>query len=87
MIKKQNDPRMKSHKQTITRFEEFRQMIKDNIEESLENLQEAQKHCLDEGSKQMELFAEEKLQYEIDHLENLFRHVDSLIPENIKRGG
>ena len=37
MIKKQNDPRMKSHKQTITRFEELRQMIKDNIEESLEH--------------------------------------------------
>jgi hypothetical protein len=34
----------------------------------------------------MELFAAEKLEPEIDRMENLIRHVESLIPENIKRG-
>jgi len=86
MIKQQDDPRMKSQKQNVTRSEEFRNMIKANLDEALDSLKEAQKNSLDLGSRQMELFAAEKLEPEIDRMENLIRHVESLIPENIKRG-
>lgn len=83
MIEKQDDPRLKTQKQKITRFEGYRQKIKTNLNYSMVSLNEAQKACLDEGSVQMKLFAAEKLQREIDQLEKLIRHVDSLLPENI----
>ncbi|MFO7866159.1 MAG: hypothetical protein R6V02_05020 [Candidatus Aminicenantes bacterium] len=86
MMEKQDDPRMKSQKQNITRFEKYRHMIKADLNEALEALKEAQKSCLDQGSGQMELFAAEKLHPEIDRLKNLIRHVESLVPENIKGG-
>ncbi len=85
MIKKQDDPRMKNRKQNIARFEAHRKMIRTDLTESLNSLKEAQKTSLDEGGTQMELFAAEKLQPEIDQMEELIRHLDSLIPENIKQ--
>ncbi len=86
MIKKQDDPRLKSQKQNVIRFEEYRQIIRTAINQALERLKKAQKSCLDEGSSQMDLFAAEKLQPEIDQLKKMLRDIDSLIPENMKRG-